>query len=176
MDYQYSWLSRYCKQLGIWDMELSEQNLGHLEEIPELRLFSTFLVPIKNSRASQIAEEFKGTEVQAIFQYFRFPIRGYTRKDMEKEAVKGGWADYLFMTWSCHNPVRKRYPCGTCSPCTLTIKQGYPKRIPWFRRLYAWSGLEKTRQKVARIIRRINPSFHEWNGGYSRVSHKVKEI
>lgn len=170
IDYQYSWLARYCKQFNIWDMELCEQNLGHLEVIPELRLFSSFLVPIRNSRAAQIAEEFVGTDIQTIFQYFQFPIRGYTRKDMEIEAKIWGWANYLYMTWSCHNPVLGRYPCGTCSPCELTIKQGYAKRIPWRRRLYARSGLEKIRLKIARVIRRINPDFHKWKGGYNLSS------
>ncbi len=164
VDYQYSWLSRFCKQLNIWDMELCEQSLGQLEELPATRFFGSFLVQIENSREAKIDEIFKDTALQTLFKYFRFPIRGYTRQEMEAEAEAQGWASYLYMTWSCHHPVQQRYPCGTCGPCQMTIKQGYANRIPWRRRLYAWSGLEKWRSKAAKIVKRVYPNIHKWKG------------
>jgi hypothetical protein len=162
LDYQYLWLATYCKQQGIMDMEMSEQNFGD-EEYPIGRhIFGTFLEPIAGSRQHRLADAYLGTPVETLFRYYCWPIRSYTRRDMEKEAISGGWADYLYMTWFCHYPVNGRYPCGTCHPCEVTIQQGYPHRIPWWRRLYAQSGLEKVRQLGSGIIRKINPGFHTW--------------
>lgn len=163
VDFQYSWITRYCKQNQINDMELCVEGLGRAKEPPERLVFTSFLVPIEGTRAARIADEFKDTVVQTLFQFFRFPIRGYDRQEMEEVARSNGWLDYLYMTWFCHNPVHGRYPCGCCDPCDLTIVQGFGKRIPWWRRFYAGLGLEKVRQAAAKIIRKIYPRFHQWN-------------
>ena len=162
VDFQYSWLARFCKQQQIHDMELCIESRSGYSVSPERIVFSSFLVLVDGTREARIADEFKGTVIETIFQWFHFPIRGYTRQDMEAEAKAGGWADYLFMTWFCLSPVKGRYPCGTCDPCKLAIKKGYGKRIPWHRRLYAKLGLEKVRQKGARLVRKIDPKFHQW--------------
>jgi len=164
VDYQYSWISRYCKQFDIHDMELciEARSDGPLPP-PEQLVFSSFLELVEGTHEARIAVEFKDTIVQTIFKYFRFPIRGINRQDMDAIAKRGGWQDYLFMTWFCHYPVHGRYPCGTCGPCKRAIKKGYGKRIPWFRRLYGKIGLEHVRKKVSKLIYQIYPDFHSWN-------------
>jgi len=162
LETQYLWLSFFCKQMGINDMELCVEGITHPVKPAERRVWSTFLVPIEGSHHSRIADEFKDTVVQTLFWYFSYPIRGFTRQDMEAEAKAGGWADYLYMTWFCHSPVRGIYPCGTCYPCQQVLLKGYGRRIPWQRRLYAGLGLEKLRQKGAQFIRTLNPNFHRW--------------
>lgn len=162
LDYQYLWLATYCKQQGIMEMEMSEQNFGDEEYLVDRHVFGTFLEPIEGSRQHRLAHAYLGTPVETLFRYFHWPIRSYTRRDMENEAISGGWADYLYMTWFCHSPVNGRYPCGTCHPCEGTIQQGYPHRIPWWRRAYASSGLENLRKWAATFIRRLNPAFHTW--------------
>jgi hypothetical protein len=162
LDTQYLWLSLFCKQMGLSDMELGVEGVTQSVKPIERRVWYSILVPIEGTRQARIADEFKDTVVQTLFGFFRFPIRGYTRAEMETEAQVGGWLDYLYMTWFCHCPVQGKYPCGTCDPCHQVIIRSYGKRIPWQRRLYAKLGLEKSRQRVANIARKINPHFHQW--------------
>ncbi|MCJ7695153.1 MAG: hypothetical protein MUO40_06965 [Anaerolineaceae bacterium] len=163
VDYQYSWIALFCKQFNINDMELciEARNSNLVLPPPQRLVFSSFLVLVESIFEVVIAEEFKDTVVQTLFRFFRFPIRGYTRKAMEEFAEREGWRDYLYMTWFCHYPVRGRYPCGTCNPCKLVIKKGYGHRIPWYRRLHNWMGLDRVRVRAAKLIRRINPKFHK---------------
>jgi hypothetical protein len=162
VDFQYLWLSLYCHQFDIQNMELCVEKRSGVVFAPKKLVFGSFLVPVEGSREERMDEAFLSTEVDTLFGCFRFPVRGYTKQDMEAEAQVGGWADYLYMTWFCHNPVRGIYPCGTCEPCVLAARKGYGRRIPWQRRLYAKLGLEKSRQRVANIARKINPHFHQW--------------
>jgi len=162
VDFQYSWITRYCKQNQFFDMELCVEGLGRAKEPPERLVFTSFLVPIDGTRAARIADEFKDTVVQTLFQFFHFPIRGYNRQDMEAEAKARGWVDYLYMTWFCHYPVRGHYPCGNCDPCDLTIVQGYARRIPWWRRMMVDLGFVKVRNWTSKFVRKLAPGFHEW--------------
>lgn len=162
LDYQYLWLAAYCKQHGISEIDLSEQSHGAAEYPIGRHIFGTFLEPVDGRREHRIADAYLGTPVETLFRFYRWPIRSYTRCDMEEESISGGWADYLYMTWFCHSPVSGRYPCGTCDPCRLTIEDGYPQRIPWWRRLYARVGFEKVRQRAADLARKLNPQFHQW--------------
>jgi len=162
LDFQYLWLSQFCKQFDLDNMELCEENFG-INELPFGRhVFGSFLVPIEETREQRIADQYQGTVIDTLFKWFRFPIRGYTRQEMETEAKAGGWDDYLYMTWFCQSPVRGRYPCATCDPCRLTIKQGFKQRIPWQRRLYANVGLERIRRWGAGFARTLDPNFHNW--------------
>jgi len=162
VEYQYLWLSLFCRQQGIHDMELCVVKHRGLPGPPERSVFGSFLVPIEGSTEDRMDESFHNTEVETLFGCFRYPVRGYTKMDMEVEAQSGGWADYLCMTWFCQSPVKGRYPCGTCHPCGVAISQGYSRRIPWHRRVYAKLGLEKLRQWGAKAARKINPGFHQW--------------
>lgn len=164
VDFQYLWLSLFCHQWGIQNMEMCVEKRSGVVFPPRRLVFGSFLVPVGGSREERMDEAFLSTEVDTLFGCFRFPVRGYTKQDMETEAQAGGWADYLFMTWFCHNPVRGRYPCGTCEPCVLAKRKGYGRRIPWQRRLYARLNLEKARKSGARIMRKLYPDFHLWKG------------
>ena len=164
LETQYLWLSLFCKQMGINDMELCVEGVTQSVKPIERRVWYSILVLIGGTRHARIADEFKDTVVQTLFGFFYFPIRGYTRQDMEAYAEIYGWKDYLYMTWFCHYPVHGRYPCGTCDPCHQVILRGYGRRIPWQRRLYASLGMEKLRQKGARLARTLNPNFHRWKG------------
>ena len=162
LETQYLWLSLFCKQMGINDMELCVEGVTQSVKPIERRVWSSFLVPDEGSCSFRIADEFKDTVIQTLFRFFKYPIRSFTRQGMEAYAAERGWADYLYMTWFCHYPVRVCYPCGTCYPCQQVLRRGYDKRIPWHRRVYAKLGLEKLRQWSATAVRKINPGFHQW--------------
>ena len=162
LETQYLWLSLFCKQMGLFDMELCVEGVDYSIKSVERQVWRSFLVPIEGSHHSRIADEFKDTVVQTLFCYFKYPIRGFTREDMEAYAEKFGFKDYLYMTWFCHSPVRGIYPCGTCFACQQVLLKGFNSRIPWQRRLYSKLGLEKFRQRVAKIVRKVNPQFHQW--------------
>lgn len=162
VDFQYLWMSLFCHQWDIHSMELCVEKRSGVVVPPRRLVFGSFLVPVEGSREERMDKAFLSTEVDTLFGCFRFPVRGYTKQDMENEAQAGGWADYLFMTWFCHCPVRGIYPCGTCEPCVLAARKGYGKRIPWQRRLYARLNLEKVRKLGARMARKLDPDFHLW--------------
>jgi hypothetical protein len=164
VDFQYLWLSLFCHQWGIQNMELCVEKRSGVVVPPQCLVFGSFLVPVEGSREERMDKAFLTTEVDTLFGCFKFPVRGYTKHDMEMEAQVGGWADYLYMTWFCHSPVRGIYPCGTCEPCVLAARKGYGRRIPWWRHWYVRLGLEKVRAWGAGAIRRVNPEFHKWQG------------
>ena len=97
VDYQYSWLARFCKQMSIYDMELCIEARGpYPEQTYAMRVFTSFLeFTDAHSHEAHMAPEFKGTIVETIFKYFRFPIRGLTRQAMDEIATTEGWRHYL---------------------------------------------------------------------------------
>jgi hypothetical protein len=159
---QYLWQAEYCKQFNIQDLEMAAERDEH--DVPEVekRYFGHFAEGTGKSGEYRIAKIHVNEPIYKIFGWYTFPIYDLSRQDMELEAARHGWSEYMQMTWFCHSPLRGRYPCGTCLPCQQAIKKGQGRRIPWWRRLYAQSGLEKVRQLGSGIIRKINPGFHTW--------------
>ena len=92
-----------------------------------------------DSKIKQINED----DDVSIFSYFSFPLLQISKKDMKRIAAEKGFLDILEKTWFCHTPWHNR-PCGTCTPCDLTIKEGFDYRIP---------KVSKLRRKIWIIIR-----------------------
>ena len=158
-DTQFYWMSRFCKQHDIHDMELCTETKANPRPG---QVGSYFLEPVGNGPEHRIADRYRdGIEFELSGRY-RYPIYGMTKMDMKVYADKAGWTDIMAMTWFCHYPVKGRYPCGTCLPCELVLREGLGWRIPWHRRVYAKLGLESLRQGGARAVRKINPGFHQW--------------
>ncbi|MCJ7694346.1 MAG: hypothetical protein MUO40_02875 [Anaerolineaceae bacterium] len=153
--FQYHWMSRFCKQFNICDMEIGAENS------PTALVLSQFLERIGTSRKFKIAETVKGTPFYILFKNMKFPIYGYTRHEMEEKASSSGWLKFLYMTWFCHYPVKERYPCGSCEPCDQVIRKGYPKRVPLHRRIDRALGLYKIKKAAGKIVRRVNSNLHK---------------
>ena len=107
---QYEILARYCKQVGVTNMELSVLS-------------------------SEIFGYFRSNTT--IFQNFDYPLLGLTKPKMAEIAEQNEWAKYMKMSWFCRRPKGNR-PCGFCGPCTDTLITGMAWRLPWRSRLIAY--------------------------------------
>lgn len=141
---QNTWLAKYCKQHQILDMEYcSERRIN-----PQDRRFFDFLKKEEDSPVYTYNLELRDRPEYVLLKYFRFPIYGFTKPDIEKYARENGWLGILKKTWSCYTPLLGRYPCGTCSPCRQSIKEGTGWRIPLFIRILNRVSLIKSLKSV----------------------------
>lgn len=127
---QYDWLARFCKDQGIYELQLC---------IHEDDKAAVIIVPIvtaaqHNKHVFKVDGKYVGTNEYLLFKYFEFPILKLTKTDMEQIAKERGWTQIMEMTWFCHKPINGK-PCGRCSPCKYTIEEGLGWRIPTHRRL-----------------------------------------
>jgi len=106
---QYEKLARFCKQIGVKNMELSVLS-------------------------SETFGYFRSNTT--IFQYFECPLLGLTKSEMAEIADSNGWTKYMDMTWFCRRPKKNR-PCGFCGPCTDVVIAGMGRRLPLRARVLA---------------------------------------
>jgi len=161
---QYLWQAEYCKQFGLEDVEMAAERDNHNIYEIEKRYFGHFVEGTGKPGEYRIAKAYVNEPIYKLFGWYTFPIYDLSRQDMEQEAERQGWLEYMHMTWFCQSPVKGRYPCGTCLPCQQAIKKGQGRRIPWRRRVYAGLGLESLRQWGAKAMRKIDPEFRQWKG------------
>ena len=159
---QYLWQAEYCKQFGFQDVEMAAERDDHNIYEIEKRYFGHFVEGTGKPGEYRIAKVHVNEPIYKIFGWYTFPIYDLSRQDMELEAAKQGWSEYMQMTWFCQSPLKGSYPCGTCLPCQQAIKKGQCRRIPWWRRLYAGLGLEGVRKWGAKTVRKLDPGFHQW--------------
>lgn len=130
---QYEWLSAYCKQHNLKNVELCiEKNIK-----PDS--FSRFLYKyqcLKDNITEVNPEEEQTTKkaVAIIFGDFSLPLIDVLKTEMEENSKQNGWLDIMYLTWFCHKP-RNSKPCGKCVPCMLTISKGMGHRIPLLNRI-----------------------------------------
>lgn len=123
---QYPLIARFAQEYEVEDLELSV----HKDD----RAYD-FIRPYVESVRDDDDEWFElisdaPNDVRCLFANLLFPILELTKLDMEKIAKEQGYSDILEETWFCHNPTRRKTPCGTCNPCVYTIKEGLSRRIP----------------------------------------------
>jgi hypothetical protein len=118
---QYDWLARYAKSRGLTDLELSVHvdDKAHyfLKNQVEQTPFGTYKL-----RPGVTGDE-------QLFARFEFPILECSKTQMRELASKHGFIEVLEKSWFCHQP-KHGIPCGTCSPCIYTIKEGMAYRLP----------------------------------------------
>ena len=129
---QYEWLSRFCEESGIADMELCIHKDDKAHEV--LEAFSTKCGDEEGSRYS-VNPAFQGSEEYALFKYFRFPIFNLSKVEMQAMAAKAGFDDLMELTWFCQSPRPGFRPCGVCNPCVYTMEEGLGRRIPFASRV-----------------------------------------
>lgn len=117
---QYDWLARYVKALNFVDLELSV----HVDD--KAHYFLTGNVESIPYGGYRLSRSITGDET--IFARFRFPILAYTKIEMSHMANRYGFNAILEKSWFCHTPIN-RIPCGMCSPCIYTIKEGMGYRL-----------------------------------------------
>jgi hypothetical protein len=110
INFQYEVLARFCKQIGVNDMELSIE------------------APVKKYEPDYLDKSC------VLFSYFSFPLIEVTKQEMLEVAENNGWSDIMNMTWFCRRPVNGN-PCGFCGPCHDVIEAGLGERLPVKARL-----------------------------------------
>lgn len=68
------------------------------------------------------------SDITTIFQNFHFPLIDYTKLSMRDTYKEWDCEDIFNATWFCHTPINGK-PCGICSPCRCTIKEGLSERF-----------------------------------------------
>jgi hypothetical protein len=150
---QYEWLARFAKQWKISNIELGIHKCDHAydllskyiqglelciersENAPDILVNLLSKYVDNDSRIKQIDKN----DYASIFSYFIFTLLQISKEDMKRIAAEKGFLDILEKTWFCHTPWHNR-PCGTCTPCNLTIKEGFGYRIPKIFNFDAKSG------------------------------------
>lgn len=128
---QYEWLARFCKQNRISDMELCLERKRNQNE----RRFGPFLQKVGHASYFIFDPKLIGISEYPLFKYYRFPIYGLTKSEIEKIAKNNGWMKIMKETWFCHAPIHGKIPCGTCTPCKMVISEGLGWRIPIYIRI-----------------------------------------
>jgi hypothetical protein len=127
---QNEFLARFCKQIGITDMQICFE--ARIQ--PTKERFDTGRLVSDTSDGSQseirIDPKYKTTKANLILQYFTFPTINLTKNQMADIGKKNGWNEILEMTWFCHQPTKNKLPCGRCIPCSIAIGEGFGWRIP----------------------------------------------
>lgn len=118
---QYDWLARYAESQNMVDLELSV----HVDD--KAYVFLRGKVERSQSGGYRLRGGLTGDE--NIFARFRFPILEYSKTRMRDIARRHGFIDILEKSWFCHRPING-VPCGMCSPCIYTIKEGMRYRLP----------------------------------------------
>jgi len=138
--WQYEWLAFLCKEIEIYDMQLSvEKSLFPLENHWDLDIEKMLIADNENSQIQYIIDsKHRETNEYQLFKYFSFPIIKITKKEMSKISADKGWNEIMQMTWFCHNPTNDKKPCGKCKPCLTVIQEGFGKRISTKRRFVSF--------------------------------------
>lgn len=131
---QYDWLSRFCKQTGLVNMQLCIHRGGRVRHALRNLVSEDREGSLKVFR---VDPEFDKTDEYVLFRYFTFPIFDITKVQMATIADEQGWKEVMALTWFCHSPTRGGRACGRCNPCIYAIEEGLAWRIPVGSRISA---------------------------------------
>jgi len=118
---QYDWLARFCKEYGIFGMQLCVHDQDHAKLVLQLR-------SLKQSKTAGGGMEPDSNDI--MFRWFSFPVLEFSKLQMAEISKQNGWEKIMNMTWFCHTPKKNGTPCGKCPPCRYTIEEGMSWRIP----------------------------------------------
>ncbi len=154
---QYDFITRYCVQEGLDDVEMSVEHspTGHLHEVIQPRVVEVN----KNGHTYyKVDAKYEGTDVYTLFKYFSYPILFMNKHDMQEIVIKEGFEELMYLTWFCHNPQRygANYdPCGVCHPCIDVMTAGMGSRMPLRSKIRYYF---RVRSRVNKLSRRY-PKF-----------------
>lgn len=129
---QYEWLSAYCRQHQLKNVELCiEKNLKPDSFSRFLYKYQSLKDSIDENNPKELAIK---KAVNIVFDDFSLPLIDVLKTEMDENSKQNDWLEIMYLTWFCHKPKRKK-PCGKCVPCMLTIAKGMGHRIPFNNRL-----------------------------------------
>jgi 7-cyano-7-deazaguanine synthase in queuosine biosynthesis len=129
---QYEWLARFAEESGLPYLEMSAQR----DSVPNCpgsvpNLIEPYVVKRSDGADGyyELVENPENPNVD-IFRGFRFPLFNLTKLEMQELAQEYGFTDIMEQTWFCNSQLADGSACGTCSPCSYLMKEGFSKRIP----------------------------------------------
>jgi len=132
---QYDWLARFCKSIGITDMQLCI----HLDDKAHIVIEQIVSESTDGFQGVfRVDPRFKDMNEYVLFQYFSFPLFELSKTQMSTIADRQGWEKIMHMTWFCQKPANNMKPCGKCKPCLYTIQEGLGWRIPVRSRIVSY--------------------------------------
>ena len=117
---QYDWLVRFANQRGLKNVELCAVAYGNVYKYLQERVKQ-----VNDGWKVQTAED----DDLSVFSNLSFPLLFLSKSEMEQISIKNGFHDIMMKTWFCHQPWRGK-PCGVCTTCSSTIKEGFARRLP----------------------------------------------
>lgn len=138
---QYEWLARFANEEGIKDLELCVQKSGSQRNNEMINYFRS--INDGDDILYKVDDKFIGTDFYEIFKYYVFPVMSFSKLDMWNILKEKGVNEFLEFTWFCHKPRPNGKPCGDCVPCSLVIKQGLSRRLPFMSRLTYYLGINR---------------------------------
>lgn len=152
---QYEWLSRYCYEHGVSNMEICFETSIHPEDNIIKRVFGP-IVKVEDDCGDHyiLDSKYKSTDAYLVFSNFKLVIFDYTKLEMQEESKKEGFFNILKHTWFCHSPTKNNKPCGKCHPCKTVHREGLGWRLPFSAKLryHLWPAL-----RLASNYMRVKP-------------------
>lgn len=153
---QYEWLSLFCSEERISEMEICNEKARYDVDNRTRKLLNKHLDKLNTDFGYyyQLNQSAKGKDIYNVYGNFRFPIFDYTKPDLHKISVENGFDDIMNLTWFCLMPTKFSNPCGKCHPCRAVYREGLLWRLsvvakfryftwPVFRKIAAIVGLNK---------------------------------
>jgi 7-cyano-7-deazaguanine synthase len=129
LGHQYEWLARFSKTNPGLEMCFERDESSSLYHY--LKKYEVMKVVHEGEIEYCVVDESKtDDDIFKIFGAFHFPLPllQTTKYEMIGEYERLGYENTMNKTWFCHTPVNNE-PCGVCTPCMITIKEGLTKRF-----------------------------------------------
>jgi len=144
---QYEWLSRYCREEGISNMEICNMNVTYEEENHTKRLLGNNLERIETDFGAyyKLSNKCTDKDLCNVYRNFAYPVLDVMKKEMFEISKENGFENVMKLTWFCHMPTRFSKPCGKCPPCRIAYHEGLKWRLPAAAkfRYHTWPTLRK---------------------------------
>jgi hypothetical protein len=119
----------------------------------------------------EVAPETCDPDLAAVFGFCRFPFLRTPKLEMLRIVNERGWQEVMAKTWFCHAPRKNRMPCGTCAPCTQTIRDGMGYRVPLRNRLRLYAT-----PRGMRILLKDRPRLYSVARAFYRLRRRPSAV
>ena len=141
---QYEWLSQYCYEYGISNMEICFETSIDSEDNIVKRIFGPIVKVEDDCGYHYILDnKYKSTDAYLLFNNFKLAVFDNTKLEMQETSKFENFFNILEHTWFCHSPRRNNRPCGKCLPCRRVYREGLGWRLPFTAKLryHSWPTL-----------------------------------
>ncbi len=164
MGSQYEFLSRYCLQEVLDDVEMSVED-SPTGFLPKLIQPCVVSVNKDDYTYYKIDAKYEGKDGYTLFKYFSFPILFITKLDMQEIVIKEGFEELIEHTWFCHNPQKHGVnyePCGVCHPCMDVMSAGMGRRMTLRSKTRYYFRVRSRVKKLSRRYPKFFPFVRKW--------------